>query len=96
MRYLVGVFWIITIMLIIIFVVLNSHSIELNYYMGKTDIYLPLLLCSSMILGALFGIVAMLPAWFRAKNDRRKAKKSLYAADQELQRLRDSVNKDGQ
>ena len=88
MRYLVGIFWMFAIILIIIFVALNSHSIELNYYVGKTSIYLPLLLCMSIMLGALFGFLAMLPAWLRAKNDRRKAKKSLSADHQELHRLR--------
>lgn len=92
MRYLVSLFWMIAIVLIIIFVAVNSHSIELNYYIGKANIYLPLLLCVSIILGALFGILAMLPTWLRSKNDLRKAKKSLVAAHHELQRFRDTVH----
>ena len=88
MRYLVGLFWIIAILLIIVFVTSNSHTIELNYYIGKTDIYLPLLLCITLIAGVLFGVLAMLPTWFRAKNDRRKAKKALLAAEHELHTLR--------
>lgn len=95
MRYLVSLFWLIAIILIVIFVALNSHSIELNYYMGKAHVYLPLLLCVSLILGAFFGILAMLPAWWRSKNELRKAKKLLVAAHHELQRFRDMVKNNG-
>lgn len=94
MRYLVGLFWTVIILLVVIFVALNSHTIELNYYVGKTELYLPLLLCLSIALGALFGILAMLPIYFRAKNDRRKSRKLLMAAEQELNQLRSASLKD--
>lgn len=94
MRYLVSIFWGIAIVLIVVFVALNSHRIELNYYVGKTQIYLPLLLCISTVLGILFGVLGMLPAYWRAKSDRRKIKKLLSAAQQESDLLRQNAKKD--
>ncbi|PHQ79799.1 MAG: hypothetical protein COB66_06135 [Coxiella sp. (in: Bacteria)] len=94
MRYIIAIFWLIVIVLAIIFVALNSHTIELNYYVGKTNMYLPLLLVIAGVVGALLGIFAMVPLWIRAKNDRRRMKGRLRQAEQELKNLRNIPIKD--
>lgn len=94
MRYIVAIFWLIVIVLAIIFVALNSHTIDLNYWVGKCQIYLPLLLFITLFLGALLGICAMLPLWLRAKRERRKAKGRLRNLEQELKNLRNIPIKD--
>ncbi len=94
MRYLVAIFWFFIIVLAILFVALNSHTLELNYYVGKTMIYLPLLLFIVLALGAILGICAMTPIWLRAKNKCRKMKNRLRDTEQELKNLRNIPIKD--
>ena len=94
MRYIVAIFWIIIIILAIIFVAMNSSTVPLNYYVGKSSIYLPLLLFITLVVGAFLGICAMLPLWLRAKNQKRKIKGRLRDAEQELKNLRNIPIKD--
>lgn len=88
MRYLIALFWLIVIILAIIFVALNSRTIELNYYVGNHTVYLPLLLFVVLVIGAVLGIFAMVPAWLRAKHEKRKVKGRLRDVEQELKNLR--------
>lgn len=94
MRYFVYIFWLIVIILAIIFVALNSHSVELNYYMGTSKIYLPLLLFLGLLLGAILGVFAIMPALFSSKRQKRKLKKRIRQIEQELQNLRNIPIKD--
>ena len=94
MRYLIALFWLIVIILAIIFVAMNSHTIKLNYYVGERNVYLPLLLFVSLVVGAVLGVCAMVPIWLRAKSEKRKIKGRLRDAEQELKNLRNIPIKD--
>lgn len=94
MRYIIAIFWLVIIVLAIVFVALNSHTINLDYYAGERQVYLPLMLFVVLVVGAFLGICAMLPLWLRAKNDRRKMKSRLRDAEQELKNLRNIPIKD--
>lgn len=94
MRYIIGLFWLIVVVLAIIFVALNSHTIELNYYTGERQVYLPLLLFLLLVIGAILGVCAMVPIWLKAKNQKRKLKSRLRDAEQELKNLRNIPIKD--
>jgi putative membrane protein len=94
MRYVVAIFWLIIIVLAIVFVALNSNHIELNYYTGKKTVYLPVLLFVTLVVGAILGILAMVPVWLRAKRERRRMRGRLRDAEQELKNLRNIPIKD--
>lgn len=94
MRYVVAIFWLIIIVLAIIFVALNSNHVELNYYTGKREVYMPLLLFVTLVVGAILGVLAMVPVWLKAKQQRRCMRSRLRDAEQELKNLRNIPIKD--
>ena len=94
MRYLIAIFWLIIVVLAIIFVALNSRTIELNYYAGQRQVYMPLMLFIVLVVGAILGVFAMIPVWLRAKSQKRKMKSRLRDAEQELKNLRNIPIKD--
>lgn len=94
MRVLAGIFWLIIIVLAVVFSALNSHAVHFNYYLGSFNIYLPLLLLIVLVLGALLGIVAMLPKLIRAKAKHRRLKQQARHSAQEVENLRSIPIKD--
>lgn len=68
MRYVIYIFWIIVILVGVTFASLNPQKLTLNYYVNTTTIHLPLLLLLVLVLGALLGVIAMLPSLIRAKS----------------------------
>lgn len=94
MRYVASVIWLIIILLAIIFAILNSHAVEINFYFKSFKIYLPLLLLIDLALGALLGMFALLPALLRAKNNNRKLRQRIKQTEQEIKNLRTIPIKD--
>jgi len=94
MRYVVAIFWLIIIVLAIVFVALNSHYIQLNYYAGDKKVYLPILLFATLVVGAILGVLAMLPICLKAKRERRRMRRRLRDVEQELKNLRNIPIKD--
>jgi len=94
MRFIAFLFWIVVIILAVLFTVLNSHSVLLNYYLGEANIYVPFLLLMTLIVGALLGIAAMLPTVCRLKGQHRKLKQRINSAEQEVNNLRSIPIKD--
>lgn len=60
-------FWTLVVLIGVSFAALNSRSVEIHYYVGRADIYLPLLMLFELALGVLLGIFAMLPKLFKLK-----------------------------
>ncbi len=77
MRYLIYLFWVIVLVLGVMFTSLNPQSVPLEYYFGKTNISLPVLLFVTLLVGALLGVVAMSFSVMSAKNEARKLRKSI-------------------
>ncbi len=75
MKIIIYIFWLIIIALAASFSVLNAHVVSIDYYLGTTKLFLPLLILLSVIVGMVLGIFLLLPAWFRAKRQARQAKK---------------------
>ena len=88
MRYIVYAFWIIFVMLCVSFVVLNSHMILVDYYVGKSMVYFPLLLLIMLVVGSVIGIITMLPVLFRQKSSSNKLKTRVKHMEKELNNLR--------
>lgn len=88
MRYLSYAFWLIVVILTVIFVILNSRMVVINFYAGNVTFYFPLLLIILLAVGALLGALALIPALVRAKTCNRKLKQRIQQSEQEVQNLR--------
>ena len=88
MRYFIYLFWLLFILVCVSFVVLNSNQVTVNYYIGKSAIYLPLLLLLVLVVGSVFGIIGILPVLIRQKSLARKLKGRIKHIEQELNNLR--------
>jgi len=77
-------FWILIVLVGVSFAAINSSSVNIHYYVGHTDIYLPLLLLIVLVLGAILGMIAMLPQSLKAKSAARKLRSKLKQMETEL------------
>ncbi|OGO92574.1 MAG: hypothetical protein A3F41_06630 [Coxiella sp. RIFCSPHIGHO2_12_FULL_44_14] len=94
MKYVFSLFWIAVILLGIAFAGLNSQKIIINYYINITTIPLPLLLFLTLTLGALLGVIVMLPIVLKSKNIHRRLKHRIKEVEQEVNNLRTLPVKD--
>lgn len=67
MRILSYLICIILIIFGVSFSVLNSHEVPINFFLGQKTIYFPLLFLMILFIGALLGIIAMLPIIIKLK-----------------------------
>lgn len=88
MRYLTYIFWCLVVLVGVVFVVLNSHSVPINYYVGETTIYYPLLLLVELGIGAILGIITMLPLLIKQKAKNHRLKNKVKEVELELNNLR--------
>jgi len=86
-----GLFWILVILLGVSFAALNSRSVEIHYYFGVVDLYLPLLLLIELAIGVLLGMIAILPEYIRARNSLRKIRIKLRHLEDEVHDLKSST-----
>jgi len=94
MRYVSWGFWILIIILAVIFAVLNSTTIQVHFYIASFHIYLPLLLFIDLVLGAILGMLALLPIVMRLKHTNWKLRQRIKQSEQEVKNLRTIPIKD--
>lgn len=94
MRIIITAFWLIIALIVIFFATANSHSLLINFYFTQVTVYLPLLLFITLVIGAILGILAMIPIVIRNKSRHRKLKQRVKQAEQEVQNLRTIPVKD--
>lgn len=80
--------WIILTVFGVSFALLNSHTFPVNYFIGKSNIYFPLLFLLLLLVGALLGMCALLPVVIRLKTQIHRLKQKMKALDQEVINLR--------
>ena len=78
----------------IVFAVLNSESVQLNYYLGSVELPLSLVIVVAMIVGALLGILASLNLIIVSRRNASKLKRSVEVAEKEIVNLRNIPIKD--
>ncbi len=88
MRIITYLFWIFIILIGVSFAVINSHMVVIHYYIDSVNVYLPLLLLIELVIGAVLGIIAMLPAYLKMKNTGRKSRQRIKSLEQELENIR--------
>lgn len=94
MRFVIGFFWLLVMVIAVIFVVLNSTHVQFNYYFGSLSMYLPFLLFMTLLVGAGLGFLAMLPWWWRGVMKLRACKTNLRRSEKEISNLRNLPMKD--
>ena len=88
MKYLYLLFWLIVIVVIASFTILNAHSVNFDYYFSSFKIFLPLLLLFTLVLGIIIGNLLMLPSLLRNKRRLHQAKQAAKKAAKEVDNLR--------
>lgn len=83
--------YIIILLLVIVgvsFAVLNAEYVTLNYYVGKIQLSLSLLLILTLALGVVIGMLGWLKAWVTLKYQNRTLRTHLKNAEKEIESLR--------
>jgi len=70
------------------FSAVNSHVVQLNYYVGSAEAPLALALVCAFTLGALFAVAAMVRALIGLRLDLMRVRKTLKQREQELSNIR--------
>lgn len=76
------------------FIVINSAPVSIHYYVGAMSFPLSLLLVASFGIGLIIGFAALLFKMIKLHANLGRTKKSLRAAEQEVDNLRAAFAKD--
>lgn len=82
------IFFIILIILGLSFSLLNSTPVELNYYFSSIQLPLAFALVTALVIGVLFGALAVLSMVVKLKRETMRLKKTIRASERELSQLR--------
>ncbi len=82
------IFFIILIILGLSFSLLNSTPVELNYYFSRIQLPLAFALVTALVIGVLFGALAVLSMVVKLKRETMRLKKTIRASERELSQLR--------
>ena len=92
MRFITYAFWILVVLIGVSFAIINSHTVTIHYYVGSVDVYVPLLLLIELAIGALLGIVSMMPKYVKLKNSARKSRQRIKKLEQEVKNLQETLS----
>lgn len=87
MRFFLYLFWLIVIIIGITFASLNAHVVTVNYYLDISSIPLALLLLIALAIGALLGVLALMPVVVRTKRINRSLRRQVDKVQAELKNL---------
>lgn len=91
MSRIIGLIFLLILALVVIsFTTLNAQSIQLNYYLGTSEVPLAVAIVLAIAVGILFGFIASFGIMLRLKRENRKLKKSARSAERELVSLKSS------
>ena len=76
------------------FALLNSETVSFNYYLGKIDLQLSLLLVITLVIGSIMGVLGSLGIIMRNKHEISKARREIKSKARELNTLRSVSHED--
>ena len=82
------IFYLIIAFLAVFFALLKSDTTQFDYYFGKADLPLAMMLAIAMAIGAGLGVVASLGMVVKSKRQSSVLRKSAVNAEKELAKLR--------
>jgi uncharacterized membrane protein YciS (DUF1049 family) len=88
MKYFTYILWLLFLLVVVVFVSVNSQPITLNYYISKVHIILPLLMLIVLFVGFIAFFCAFLPLWLRMKKRNMKLNKKVKSLETEINNLR--------
>lgn len=77
MRFIRYLIWILIIIAGIFFSLINQRMVEIDYYLGSTTLFLPLLIVIAAVAGALLMILIMMPPILKLNHINRQLKRQL-------------------
>ena len=78
------------------FALLNSTPVSFNYYVGKQDMALSLLLVLSLVLGAILGVTASFGLILKSRTEVSKIRREMKSKTKELTNLQALTTQDKQ
>ena len=72
----------------LLFFVKNNQPVDFNYVIGSIELPISLLLLAVLSLGAILGILAMLPMLLRIRHQKSRLEKQVKMAEKEVNNLR--------
>jgi len=87
-------FYSIVAFLALVFALLNSQPVQFNYYFGRWEQPLALLLAVTMAMGALLGVMVSLGMVLKSKRQSSLLRKNADIAEKELAKLRAPSHQD--
>ncbi len=88
MRIVQGIILLIVFVLALAFTVINADAVTLNYYLGKLELPLSVIIIGAFAMGAIVGILATLGRVMRLRREVNRLQRSERIAQQELTNLR--------
>ena len=82
------IFYLLIAFLAVFFALLNSDSVQFDYYFGKLDLPLALMLAIAMAIGAVLGVISSLGMVVKSKRQTSALRKNAVNAEKELAKLR--------
>lgn len=72
----------------LVFAILNSQTVQLNYYFGSKELHFSLALIVAMLVGALLGVAVSLSMLLRLRREAARLRKAVEMAEKEMANLR--------
>ena len=82
------IFTLLTILLGVVFALLNAEPVQVNYYFGATDMPLSLVIVIALALGAGLGVVASIGLLVRTRREIGRLRRNASLAEKEVMNLR--------
>jgi putative membrane protein len=82
------IIFLITIIFGLIFAVLNAEPVAFNYYLGKGEFPLSLILVITLAIGAVLGVLGSLTVVLKSKRELAKVRKTAKLQEKEVMNLR--------
>ena len=87
-RFAIFLLLVFVVLLVMVFTVLNTASVEVDVYFYQTTVPVSVLIFLSLLVGALLGVFVSLGLSFQHRVEIRKLRKQLAQSEQELSNLR--------
>ena len=75
-------------MLGLVFAILNSQTVQLNYYFGSKELHFSLALIVAILVGAMLGVAVSLYMLLRLRREAARLRKAVELAEKEIANLR--------
>lgn len=93
-RFISIIFIVLILLLVLLFTLLNAEPVSLNYYLGKIEQPLALILVVTFVAGALIGLLSSVVVILSSRHEVSRLRKQIKQTEQEVLNLRSIPIKD--